>query len=67
MNPQNPPEQPDPSNYDQNATVIERLMWYQQNGDHDRAKVLAAVCDGLEEGFLWDIAFFDESLPFEGS
>jgi hypothetical protein len=65
MTSKNPIQKPDPDRYDQNATVIERLMWYQQNGDHDGAKALASVCDGLEEGFLWDIAFFDESLPFE--
>ena len=40
-----------------NANVIERLTYYVQEGEYEKAEALATVCDYLEECFLWDVTF----------
>ena len=41
----------------ENATVIERITFYVQTDQEERAKALATLCDHLEECFLWEIEF----------
>lgn len=39
----------------ENATLIERLTFYVEHDQEDKAKALALLADHLEECFLWDI------------
>jgi hypothetical protein len=43
--------------YPENATVIERLHWYRDNGLIAEGRALARTADYLEECFLWEIQF----------
>tara|TARA_Y100000768_G_scaffold380427_1_gene357544 strand:- start:279 stop:473 length:195 start_codon:yes stop_codon:yes gene_type:complete len=40
-----------------NATVYERLVWYQNRGDHTSALILSRICDKLENEAEWEIEF----------
>ena len=40
-----------------NATVLERLVWYQNRGDHTSALILSRICDKLEDEAEWGIEF----------
>jgi len=40
-----------------NATVLERLVWYQNRGDHTSALILSRICDKLEDEAEWEIEF----------
>ena len=40
-----------------NATLIERIMRYVEEGDEKKAEALAQVADFLEECYLWDVTF----------
>ena len=41
----------------ENATLVERIMSYVDEGDHEKAEALASVADYLEECYLWDVTF----------
>lgn len=43
--------------YHENATLIERILWYVEHGYDHQAKLLANLGDHLEECFLWDVEF----------
>jgi hypothetical protein len=40
-----------------NATTVERIMNYVEDGDYARAEALAALADYLEECYTWDVTF----------
>ena len=44
--------------YDDNATLVERIMAYVANDENKKAEVLAKVGDHLEECYTWDIDFY---------
>jgi hypothetical protein len=46
-----------PKKYPENATVVERMQWYVNSDQKQHARILAKVCDYLEECFLWEIEF----------
>tara|TARA_Y100001963_G_scaffold64456_1_gene89845 strand:- start:1099 stop:1263 length:165 start_codon:yes stop_codon:yes gene_type:complete len=39
------------------ATLVDRIQWYIETDDHQRAKALAQVGDFLEECYAWDVSF----------
>ncbi len=41
----------------ENATLIERLMFYSQHNLNIEARALAQVADFLEECYVWDVKF----------
>ena len=43
--------------YDDNATLIERIMAYVANDEETKAAILAQVGDHLEECYSWDVDF----------
>lgn len=43
--------------YDENATLVERIMAYVANDEADKAAVLAHVADHLELCYTWDVDF----------
>ena len=49
--------------YTENATLLERLQYYAETEQHQKAKALCAVGDHLEECFQWELSF-DGVLPF---
>ena len=51
--------------YTENATLLERLQYYAETEQHQKAKALCAVGDHLEECFQWELSF-DGVLPFGG-
>lgn len=40
-----------------NATTIDRLKYYVEHDELDKAEALATLCDYLEECFHWDVLF----------
>ena len=42
---------------DENATLIERIYEYANNGNDAQARALCQVADFLEECYLWDVSF----------
>ena len=38
-----------------NATLVERITFYVEHDEEEKAKALAKLGDYLEECFLWDI------------
>lgn len=44
----------------ENATLIERLTWYVDNDQYEKAEVLAQLADHLEECYLWDVSFNED-------
>tara|TARA_R100001082_G_C4315174_1_gene138612 strand:- start:70 stop:225 length:156 start_codon:yes stop_codon:yes gene_type:complete len=44
-------------NAPENATLIERLIFYSQNNYNAKARALAQVADFLEECYVWDVKF----------
>ena len=40
-----------------NATLVDRIMHYCQDNEHQKAAALAQLGDYLEECFLWEIEF----------
>ena len=45
----------------ENAGLIERIHYYVDSDQHDKARALAKVGDYLEECFLWDLCFDGEA------
>ena len=43
--------------YDENATLVERIMAYVANDQEEKAAALAQLGDHLEECYTWDITF----------
>ena len=43
--------------YEENATLVERIMAYVSNDQHEQAEALAKLGDHLEECYTWDITF----------
>ena len=41
----------------ENATLVERIMSYVDEGENEKAEALAQVADYLEECYLWDVTF----------
>jgi|11BtaG_2_1085332.scaffolds.fasta_scaffold19273_2 hypothetical protein len=44
--------------YDDNATLVERIMAYVANDEEIKAAALAKVGDHLEECYTWEIDFY---------
>tara|TARA_Y100001973_G_C5178114_1_gene323286 strand:- start:1415 stop:1570 length:156 start_codon:yes stop_codon:yes gene_type:complete len=45
-----------------NATVVERIMYYVNYDDKEKARALATVADFLEECYVWDVAWNDHYI-----
>tara|TARA_R100001463_G_scaffold132359_1_gene192971 strand:+ start:4578 stop:4727 length:150 start_codon:yes stop_codon:yes gene_type:complete len=39
------------------ATTVERIMMYVEDGELDKARALAKLCDFLEESFRWEVVW----------
>ena len=48
-----------------NATMVERIMFYVETGQHQKAQALAKLGDHLEECFSWELTFDLEALSDE--
>ena len=46
-----------PEEYSRTATMVERILWYVENGDHVKASALARLGDELEDAFQWEVSF----------
>ena len=40
----------------ENATALERIMCYVEDGLYEKAEALSQVCDHLEECYRWEIS-----------
>ena len=45
-----------------NATLVERIWFYVETEESDKAQHLAALGDYLEECFQWDVSYNTEDL-----
>jgi len=45
-----------------NANTIERIMYYFQNEEYEKAETLAKVCDHLEECYSWDLTWDTDDM-----
>ena len=48
-----------------NATMVERIMYYVETDQHDKAKALAKLGDHLEACASWELTFNLEALTDE--
>ncbi len=46
-----------PEEYARTATMVERILWYVENGEPVKASALARLGDELEEAFMWEVSF----------
>tara|TARA_R100001594_G_scaffold147246_1_gene199942 strand:+ start:4614 stop:4775 length:162 start_codon:yes stop_codon:yes gene_type:complete len=44
-----------------NATLIDRIMYYVNHNEKDKGAALAKLGDYLEECFLWELTFDNDS------
>lgn len=49
---------------DPNATTLDRLVYYVENGELEKAEALAALAEYLEDCFHWEVELYPENhLP----
>ena len=42
---------------DQNLTTVERIFWYVQNDEMEKAATLVAIAELLEDAYHWELSF----------